>query len=86
MARTRRIGWKTVTGDNSITNWKTGEVKENDHRATNDWFSKKNTCRGSDDRGEYWGRDKKGVKQVTRRRSRRIFNNTISNEEFLYED
>jgi hypothetical protein len=76
MARTRRIGWKAVTGDTSITNWKTGEVKENDHRAFNDWFSKKNTCRGTtnDSRDDYWGRDKRGVKQITRRKVRRIIN------------
>jgi hypothetical protein len=74
MARTRRIGWKAVTGSDA-------DNRGIKHHATNDWFSKKNTCRGSDDRGEYWGRDKKGVKQVTRRRVRRQLN-----EEFLYED
>ena len=81
MARTYRKGWTAVTGSDA-------DNRGIKHHATNDWFSKKNTCRGStnDSRDEYWGRDKKGVKRVTRRRSRRIFNNTFSNEEFLYED
>lgn len=79
MSRTRRIGWTAVTGSDS-------DNRGIKHHAHNDWFSKKNTCRGSSDDGlsDYWGRDKRGVKQITRRRSRRVFNN--SNEEYLYED
>lgn len=71
MSRTRRTGWTEVTGSDTVTDWKTGREKR--HQATNDWFSKKNACRGSSDDSwdEYWGRDKKRVKQITRRRNRR---------------
>jgi hypothetical protein len=78
MARTYRKGWKAVTGSDT-------DNRGIAHHATNDWFSKKNVCRGSDDRDEYWGRDKRGVKQLTRRKQRRVLN-TLVNEEFLYED
>lgn len=76
MSRTRRKGWTTVTGSDC-------DNRGIKHHATNDWFSKKNSCRGSTDDSwdEYWGRDKRGVKQITRRRIRRHLN-----EEFLYED
>jgi len=33
---------------------------------------------------EYWNCDKRGIKQITRRKQRRAFNNL--SEEFLYED
>lgn len=76
MSRTRRAGWKALTGSDE-------DNRGIKHHATNDWFSKKNTCRGTSDdsRDEYWGRDKRKVKQITRRRVRRNLN-----EEFLYED
>ena len=79
MARTYRKGWKAVTGSDA-------DNRGIKHHATNDWFSKKNAWRGAtDDRwDEYWGRDKRGVKQITRRKQRRAFNNP--NEEYLYED
>ena len=67
MSRTRRIGWTAVT-DSDCDN---RGIK---HHATNDWFSKKNACRGDDGLHEYWGRDKRGVKQITRRKYRRSIN------------
>jgi hypothetical protein len=76
MSRTRRIGWTAITDSDS-------DNRGIKHHAHNDWFSKKNTCRGTsnDSRDEYWGRDKAKVKQITRRRVRRQLN-----EEFLYEN
>ena len=74
MIRTRRIGWKTITGSDE-------DNRGIKHHATNDWFSKKNAFYDPQDRSEYWGRDKKRVKQLYRRRVRRQLN-----EEFLYED
>lgn len=76
MSRTRRIGWKAITGSDE-------DNRGIQHHATNDWFSKKNHCRGTSDDSwdEYWGRDKRTVKQITRRRFRRQLN-----EELLYED
>jgi hypothetical protein len=81
MSRTRRIGWTAITDSDS-------DNRGIKHHAHNDWFSKKNACRGpnttpkgDDSWGEYWGRDKAKVKQITRRRARRQLN-----EEFLYED
>ena len=66
MSRTKRTGWTAITGSDE-------DNRGIRHHATNDWFSKKNACRGSSDDGwdEYWGRDKRGVKQITRRRNRR---------------
>lgn len=76
MSRTRRVGWKAIIDSEEDNHG----IK---HHTTNDWFSKKNTCRGTSDdpHDEYWGRDKRTVKQITRRRVRRQLN-----EEFLYED
>ena len=76
MSRTYRSGWKSVTGFDE-------DSRGIKHHATNDWFSKKNSCEGihgSND--EYWGRDKQKVKQITRRMRRR----QLKNEEFLWED
>jgi len=79
MARTYHNGWKAVTGSDA-------DNRGIKHHATNDWFSKKNACRGATDDtwDEYWDRDKRGVKQITRRKQRRACNNP--NEEYLYED
>lgn len=73
MSRTIRKGWKALTGLNHVDGIA--------HKATNDWFSKKNACRGSKStpKGdssweEYWGRDKTEVKKTSRRRQRRILN------------
>jgi hypothetical protein len=54
MARTRRNGWKAVTGSDA-------DNRGIKHHADNDWFSKKNSCRGTSDDSwdEYWGRDRK---------------------------
>ena len=68
MSRTVRKGWKATTGSDS-------DNRGIKHHATNDWFSKKNACQidnGYDD--TYWGRDKRGVKQASRRRVRRALN------------
>jgi len=76
MSRTRRKGWTAVTGSDE-------DNRGIKHHATNDWFSKKNTCMGSDGTWRYdgyWGRDKRGVKQITRRRERRINNDLIFDE------
>lgn len=77
MSRTYRKGWTARTGSKTVTNWKTGAEKP--HQATNDWYSKKSTCRGAtnDAWDEYWGRDKRGVKQTTRRMERRALNRNI---------
>lgn len=74
MSRTRRIGWKAVTGSDE-------DNRGIKHHTDNDWFSKKNACQGLGHRDEYWGRDKRGVKQITRRRRRRQLDS-----EMLYED
>ena len=72
MARTHRKGWSVMTSSDA-------DNRGIRHHATNDWFSKKNACCGSGGSAwdEYWGRDKRGVKQITRRRDRRK-NNRIS--------
>jgi hypothetical protein len=69
MSRTRRNGWTAVTGSDV-------DNRGIKHHATNDWFSKKNACRGTSDDSwdEYWGRDKSTVKKITRRATRRHLN------------
>ena len=70
MTRTVRNGWKEITGSDT-------DDRGIKHHADNDWFSKKNAC--FHDYGlqhdEYWGRNKRGVKQTSRRIRRRRENN-----------
>ena len=68
MSRTIRKGWTAQTGSDA-------DNRGIKHHATNDWFSKKNTCFESNiGYDEYWGRNKRGVKQRTRRSERRGLN------------
>ncbi len=74
MSRTTRTGWTAITGSDC-------DNRGIKHHATNDWFSKKNSFYDPRDRSEYWGRDKRGVKQNARRTERRKLN-----EEIRYRD
>jgi len=70
MSRTIRNGWNAAT--------KSGNAPDDvAHHATNDWFSKKNACFHDYGIGfdEYWGRNKRSVKQISRRARRRRENN-----------
>lgn len=67
MSRTYRKGWGAITGSDS-------DNRGIKHHATNDWFSKKNTCHLRHAWDEYWGRNKNGVKKMTRRIGRRKLN------------
>jgi len=70
MSRTRRKGWKAVTGSDA-------DNRGIKHHATNDWFSKKNTVKIDPDERHgdgYWGRKKARVKAMFNRKVRRKLN------------